>query len=238
MLKTKDLKKSYGKLAVLKGVDLAVKQGEIKGLIGMNGVGKTTLIECVCGVKETDGGSILIDGKDVSDKKARREVKKIIGYMPQSFGMFNDLTVEENLGYLAAVYDLSDDCISEVMARCGLTEQAKVVAAKLSGGYRQLLSLACAIIHKPRFMILDEPTGAMDPIFRKNFWEIVRDCRAEGATVLFITHFYEELDVCDTFACLADGKIVYDGQPPEIFGDRNKEVWSNLLKRISAGGGL
>ena len=124
---------------------------------------------------------------------------------------FNDLTVEENLGYLCDVYHLDKDVeIDRIIKLCNLEKMRKKLAMNLSGGYRQLLALAAALIHKPKLLILDEPTSAMDPLFRKEFWNIVRECRTEGCTILVITHYMEELLECDSFACLSNGKIVVD----------------------------
>lgn len=211
MLKVKGLYKSYKEKKVLKGVDLHVKAGEIKGLIGVNGAGKSTLIECVCGVKKFDAGEILINDVNIIDKKRRNAVKNIIGYMPQSFSLFNDLTVEENLGYLCAVYDIDKRNIQKTLDLCFLNQYKKTIAKNLSGGYRQLLSMASAIIHSPKLLILDEPTASMDPIFRRKFWGVVNECKRNNTTVLVITHYMEELVECDNFACLSDGKVAFNG---------------------------
>ena len=219
MLEVKGVQKAFGKKKVLQGVDLDVIDGEIKGLIGVNGAGKSTLIECVCGTKKPDAGEITIDHKNVLSRKGRKEVKSLIGYMPQAFRMFNDLTVEENLRYLCAVYCLPVEKSREVMERCHIADAAKVLAGNLSGGYRQLLSMASALLHSPKFLILDEPTAAMDPIFRKQFWDILREYRKDNATILVITHYLEELVECDTFACLANGKAAFNGTLAEFKQD-------------------
>ena len=199
------------KTEVLKGVSLHIKTGEIKGLIGVNGAGKSTLIECVCGVKKFDDGEIFVDNINILDKKNKNKIKYSIGYMPQTFGMFNDLTVEENLGYLCAIYHLDDKVeVDRVIEQCYLQEHRKILAKNLSGGYRQLLSMACAIIHNPKFLILDEPTASMDPIFRRQFWKIVNDYRKSNKTILVITHYMEELVECDNFICL-NGKVAFEG---------------------------
>ena len=212
MLKVKDLHKSYKDKHVLKGVNLHVLKGEIKGLIGVNGSGKSTLIECVCGVKNFDDGQIFIDNIDILDKKNKNIVKSNIGYMPQVFSMFNDLTVKENLGYLCAIYHIDEKkCVEEAISKCYLQEHKNTLAKNLSGGYRQLLSMASAIIHSPKFLILDEPTASMDPIFRRQFWQIVNDYRKNNTTVLVITHYMEELVECDNFVCLAGGKVAFEG---------------------------
>ena len=231
MLKIKNIFKSYKNKKVLKGVDLHVKKGEIKGLIGINGSGKTTLIECICGVKNFDSGEILIDNINILDKKNKNGIKYIIGYMPQAFGMFNDLTVEENLGYLCAIYHMDEKVsVDKVIEQCYLNEHRKVLAKNLSGGYRQLLSMACAIIHNPKFLILDEPTASMDPLFRRKFWKIVNDCKNNNTTVLVITHYMEELLECDNFVCLANGKVAFSGNINEFKKEGLVDMESLLSK--------
>ncbi|MBQ4558543.1 MAG: ABC transporter ATP-binding protein [Clostridia bacterium] len=212
MLKILGLKKQYKKNEVLTDVNLSVKKGEVKALIGINGAGKSTLLEIVSGVKSADSGQIFVNDIDIFDKKARYLVKKILGYMPQTFGLFHDLTVEENLKYLCAIYNIDDtkQRVEELLELCYLTKKRKVLSRNLSGGYKQLLNLAGALVHSPKLLILDEPTSSMDPIFRKDFWKIIKKCNKEGMTILLITHHIEELLECDTFACLANGKIVFD----------------------------
>lgn len=149
--------------------------------------------------------------------------------MPQSFCLFNDLTVSENLGYVAASYGLSTQEVEDVINSCELSNYRNVLAQRLSGGYKQLLSAAAAIINKPKLLILDEPTGAMDPLFRKKFWEILKRIHKQGATILVITHYLEELYECDRFVCLADGKIVFDGKIDEL----NKNGLVNLSEILN-----
>jgi len=211
MLKVNDVYKKYKEKEVLKGVSFNVEHGEIKGLIGVNGAGKSTLVEIICGVKYLDDGEIIVNGKNIEDKKNRKEIKRKIGYMPQSFSLFNDLTVEENLKYLCAVYDIDLSNVENVIDKCGLKENKKILARNLSGGYRQLLSMAGAIIHEPKLLILDEPTASMDPIFRRRFWKVVNGLRDKEMTVLVITHYMEELIECDSFVCLSNGKVSFNG---------------------------
>jgi ABC-2 type transport system ATP-binding protein len=211
MLKVENLHKSFKKKEVLRGISFNVKPGEIKALIGVNGAGKSTLIECICGVKDFEMGEILVDGISIADKKRKKLIKQSLGYMTQSFSLFNDLTVEENLGYLCAVYDIDKSNVKRVVELCELTSHRKHLAKNLSGGYKQLLSMASAIIHSPKFLILDEPTASMDPIFRKRFWWIVNKCKEQGITALVITHYMEELAECDSFICLSNGKVAFDG---------------------------
>jgi len=213
MINITDVYKSYGKKnVVLKGTNFSVNAGEIKAIIGVNGSGKSTLIELICGVKKFDSGCIVVDGLDITRKKNRKVLKYTIGYMPQQFNLYLDLTVVENLKYLCAIYKISPSRVQEVLQLCNLQEKAKVLAKNLSGGYRQLLGFAGAILHNPKLLILDEPTSAMDPLFRKFFWNIIKKCNKDGMTILLITHHIEELLQCDTFACLSNGKFCYNGK--------------------------
>lgn len=232
MLKIKNLHKSYKNKHVLKGVNLHLKRKEIKGLIGVNGSGKSTLIECVCGVKKYDSGEIYISGLNIADKANKTKIKHIIGYMPQSFSLFNDLTVEENLGYLCSVYDIDMENIKTTLDLCHLNEHKKALAKNLSGGYRQLLSLAGSIVHSPKLLILDEPTASMDPIFRRRFWEIVNKCKKKNTTVLVITHYMEELVECDNFVCLANGKASFNGTLSEYKQDGILNI-EEILKKYT-----
>lgn len=233
MLKVKNLHKSYKDKKVLKGVNLHIKNGEIKGLIGVNGSGKSTLIECVCGVKSFDDGQIFINEIDILDKHKKNNIKHNIGYMPQVFSMFNDLTVKENLQYLCAIYNIDEEfCVEKAINACYLQDYKNTLAKNLSGGYKQLLSMASAIIHNPKFLILDEPTASMDPIFRRQFWQIVNDCRKNNTTVLVITHYMEELVECDNFICLANGKVAFEGSVNDFKKEGLLDM-ENLLNKYS-----
>ena len=235
MLKVKQVYKSYKDKQVLKGLDMQVKKGEIKGLIGINGSGKSTLIECVCGVKSLDKGEIFINDINILDKSNKNIVKHTIGYMPQAFSLFHDLTVEENLGYLSAIYNLDEhQCVESAIKTCYLQDHRKTLAKNLSGGYKQLLSMAGAIIHSPKLLILDEPTASMDPLFRRQFWQIVGNCRKNDTTVLVITHYMEELVECDNFVCLAGGKVAFEGSVNDFKKEGLLDMES-LLSKYSLG---
>lgn len=233
MIKIENVYKSYKKKEVLKGVNFSLKEGEIKGLIGVNGAGKSTLIEILCGVKKSNQGTIFIDGKNIEEKANKLPLKYVFGYMPQTFNLFNDLTVSENLKYLCSVYNLDNENeVTRVLKQCKLDTVKDVLASNLSGGYRQLLSLAGALIHNPKLLILDEPTSSMDPLFRKNFWKIIKEC---NSTILVITHYMEELLKCDSFACLSNGKIVYDGKLSEFETLQDLDIESILEKCTKEG---
>lgn len=216
MIKIKNLKKSYRKKDVLKSINFTLKKGEIKALIGTNGSGKSTLIEIICGIRKFSDGEIIVADLDVRNRKNKVKLNHVVGYMPQSFCMFNDLTVYENLLYVCSLYNIDKSKIAQIMDTCYLTEYKDFLAGNLSGGYKQLLSIATVIIHDPKVLILDEPTSAMDPLFRKKFWKIVKSYNKSGVTVLIVTHYIEELLECDTFSLLSDGKIVFDGNVKEF----------------------
>jgi ABC-2 type transport system ATP-binding protein len=218
MLEVKNLHKSYNKNIVLNNLSLKVDDSEIVALIGINGSGKTTLLELICGIKKIDSGDILINDINLKDRRNIIKVKNIIGYMPQSFSLFNDLTVKENLKYLATIYNVEDkERVNKTIDMCYLKDKENYLAKNLSGGFKQLLSLAGSIIHNPKFLILDEPTSAMDPLFRKQFWEIVHNCNKIGTTVLVTTHYMEEIFECDTLMCLAKGNIIHQTPIKDLF---------------------
>lgn len=225
ILKVLNLYKSYGKVKVLKGVNFSIKKGEIVGLIGVNGSGKSTLIETICGVKNKDSGEIV----------GIVENCKNIGYMPQSFGCFNDLTVKENLKYFALIYNLNNNRVQEVLNITHLKEKENYLCGNLSGGYRQLVSLAVAILHNPKLLILDEPTSAMDPLFRDSFWKIIKNYLAGGGSVLVTTHYMEEINLCTKLLILSGGKIVYDNFVSEIFKNGKFNSAADLIFAFAKG---
>lgn len=208
MLKIINLCKNYGKNKVLKNLNLEIEDGEKVALIGTNGSGKSTLLEVICGIIKKNSGDIYIDNLNINIKKNKNKLKQIIGYMPQFFSLFNDLTVKENLEYLGAIYNVKKDRINQVLNECQLNEKASYLAKNLSGGYKQLLSLAGSIIHSPKLLILDEPTSAMDPVFRIKFWDIIKTLNLKGTTIIVTTHYMEEIAECSYLCCLSNGEIV------------------------------
>ena len=232
MLVIKEVFKNYKNQKVLNGVTFNVAAGEIKGLIGVNGAGKSTLVDIICGVKKNNSGEIFINGTNIKDKKSIRQLKFNLGYMPQRFSLFNDLSVEENLSYLCTVYNLDKSNIEKTMEKCHLIEHRKTLAKNLSGGYKQLLSLAGAIIHSPNLLILDEPTASMDPIFRRKFWKIINSFKQTKTTVLVITHYMEELVECDNFVCLSKGRVSFNGSLDEYKKDGMINIEQLLQKYV------
>lgn len=210
MLKITNLNKSYKNKKVLIDLNLNINKNDIVALIGINGAGKSTMLEIICGLIKKNSGNVEISGINLDDKKQRKLLKYKIGYMPQYFSMFNDLTVKENLNYLCAVYKIDNKRTEEILRLCNLDDKKNQLAKNLSGGYKQLLSLAGTIIHSPELLILDEPTSAMDPIFRQLFWKIIKELNKNGTTILVTTHYIEEISECNKLMCLAQGRIIIE----------------------------
>lgn len=232
MLKIKNLCKKYGKREVLKQLSMNIEKGEIVALIGVNGSGKSTLIELICGVKKFDSGEIFINGTSLEDKKGLNKIRFEFGYMPQHFSLFNDLTVRENLEYMQSVYLVANNSrIDDILKLCFLEDKQTMLAKNLSGGYKQLLSLASSLLHQPKLLILDEPTSAMDPLFRKQFWSVIHKLNKEGTTIFVTTHHMEEIFECQRLDCLANGKIVFSEKVEELFGQGKSTTIEEILKK-------
>jgi len=218
-LTIQNLHKKYGKTVVLNNLNLSITTCDIVAMVGVNGAGKSTLLEIVCGVKKQSDGNITILGLSSSEQPNKKAIKQQIGYMPQHFSLFQDLTVKQNLQYMASVYQLSDgSVIEQLLSECYLSEKQHFLAKNLSGGYKQLLSLAAALIHKPKLLILDEPTSAMDPLFRAKFWHIIKQRNAVlGTTVLVTTHYMEEIFECNKALFLSEGKVIHAADVCNLF---------------------
>jgi ABC-2 type transport system ATP-binding protein len=211
--------KKFGLFVAVNQISFDIPHGEIFGLLGPNGAGKTTTIRMLCGLLKPDGGSARVLGYDVA--KNPEEIKKRIGYMSQKFSLYNDLRVEENLDFYAAVYGLSQlgerrKKVDELLELSDLRERRKELTKNLSGAWRQRLALACAIIHKPKMLFLDEATAGVDPLARRAFWDLIYRLAGEGISVLATTHYMDEADYCNIIAMMYQGEIVALAGPDEI----------------------
>ncbi len=211
-----DLHKSYGPRRVVDGLTLAVKAGEICGFLGANGSGKTTTIRMLCGLVRPDGGGGSCLGLDILRDAPR--IRLQVGYMTQRFSFYEDLTVAENLDFVAAVYDIANrrEAVQAIMARMGLTDRADQLAGQLSGGWKQRLALTACVLHKPKLLLLDEPTAGVDAKARREFWDLIHDMAADGLTVLVSTHYMDEAERCARIVYLSDGRLVVQGTPDEV----------------------
>jgi ABC-2 type transport system ATP-binding protein len=215
----KKLTKKFGKFTAVDQVSFDIPQGEIFGLLGPNGAGKTTTIRMLCGLLKPNSGSATVLGYDVS--REPEEIKKRIGYMSQKFSLYNDLRLEENLDFYAAVYGINHlverrKKVDELLDLADLKDRRKELTKNLSGAWRQRLALACAIIHNPKMLFLDEATAGVDPLARRNFWDLIYRLAGQGISVLATTHYMDEADYCNIIAMMYQGKIVAQAGPDEI----------------------
>ena len=211
-----DLRKSFGARRVIDGLTLQVPEGEICGFLGGNGSGKTTTIRMLCGLLTPDGGSGTCLGLDLIRDAPR--IRLLIGYMTQRFSFYEDLTVTENLEFVASLYRLPDRrrAIEQVLARMQLADRAEQLAGQLSGGWKQRMALAACVLHRPRLLLLDEPTAGVDAKARREFWDLIHDLAAEGMTVLVSTHYIDEAERCRRVVYLANGRLIVQGTAADV----------------------
>ncbi|MEM3964522.1 MAG: ABC transporter ATP-binding protein [Thermofilaceae archaeon] len=222
-----NLTKDFGSFRAVDNITLKVEEGIIFGLLGPNGAGKSTTIRMILGLLKPTSGYIRVFGIDV--EKDRMSLLRITGYVPQRFSLYEDLTVEENMRLYASLFGLegrgAEERIAELLDEFMLREFRDRLAGKLSGGTKQRLALAVALIHRPRLLVLDEPTAGVDPPLRRYLWGKFRELKRSGVTILITTHYLDEAENCDRVALMSKGKIAAEGSPPEI-------------KRLAYGGDL
>jgi drug efflux transport system ATP-binding protein len=215
---TENLHKRFGSLVAVQSLTLAIPRGEIFGLLGSNGSGKTTTIRMLTGLMPPTSGRAVVAGIDVVQNP--EAVRPRLGYMSQRYGLYDDLTVEENLRFYAGLYGLVQRegraRVEEQIADLGFAERRRQLAGTLSGGWKQRLSLACATSHRPDVLFLDEPTAGVDPAARRHFWEVIRLLARNGTTILVTTHYMDEAERCERLAILWRGKLEAVGTPSEI----------------------
>jgi len=220
-----DLVKRFGAHKVVDGLSMQVESGEICGFLGGNGSGKTTTIRLLCGLLRPDAGGGTCLGFDLLREAPR--IRLEIGYMPQRFSLYDDLTVHENLEFVARLYQLSDanGAVDEVILRMELKRYAHLLARQLSGGWRQRLALAACILHRPRLLLLDEPTAGVDAKARREFWDLIHEMAADGMTVLVSTHYMDEAERCQRVVYLAGGRLVVQGTAEAVVSNAGLVVF-------------
>lgn len=228
--------KSFGKHQVVSGLDLQVPEGEICGFLGGNGSGKTTTIRMLCGLLTPDAGGGTCLGLDVIRQSA--EIRLRVGYMTQRFSFYGDLTVAENLDFVARLYQLPDraQVVAQTMERMELTNQADQLAKNLSGGWKQRMALAACVMHRPRLLLLDEPTAGVDAKARREFWDLINDLAGEGMTVLVSTHYMDEAERCNRVVYLSGGRLVVQGTAEDVVRDAHLlvfELTGGTIDKIS-----
>lgn len=212
------LTRRFGDFVAVDNISLKVKKGEIFGFLGPNGAGKSTTIKMLCGLLLPTSGSGSVGGKDIT--RESEEIKKTIGYMSQRFSLYDDLTVEENINFFSGIYGVPKSKKKERMEwaleMAGIKDRRNAVTRTLPGGFKQRLALGCAILHEPPIIFLDEPTSGVDPISRRNFWDLIYEMAKGGTTVFVTTHYMDEAEYCDRLALIYRGKIIAEGVPDEL----------------------
>jgi ABC-2 type transport system ATP-binding protein len=214
----RNLEKRFGDFIAVNRVSLDVGEGEIFGFLGPNGAGKSTTIRMLCGLLEPSGGSGTVAGFDI--RTEREQIKRSIGYMSQRFSLYEDLTVEENIDFYSGIYKIPAEKKSArkewVIAMAGLEHHRRTRTGLLPGGWKQRLSLGCALLHEPKILFLDEPTSGVDPMSRRNFWELIHGMAESGVTVFVTTHYMEEAEYCDRLALIYRGELIAVGSAREL----------------------
>jgi ABC-2 type transport system ATP-binding protein len=209
VIKTNKLTKRFGDFVAVDEITFEVYKGEIFGFLGANGAGKTTVMRMLCGLSIPSSGEATVAGLDVYSKPD--EIKKNIGYMSQKFSLYEDLTVKENIEFYGGIYGLSNkqikDKSDELITKLGLQKEAKKLVGSLPLGWKQKLSFSVAIVHQPKIVFLDEPTGGVDPSMRRQFWDLIYDAADKGITIFVTTHYLDEAEYCNRVSIMVDGRI-------------------------------
>jgi ABC-2 type transport system ATP-binding protein len=231
------LRKVFGSRVAVEGLELSIRRGEVFGLLGPNGSGKTTTIRMLCGLMAPTGGTATVVGHDVINEP--EQIRRKIGYMSQRFGLYDDLTVAENIRFYGSIYGLRGaarrERTAELLHDLGLEPRAGQLAGELSGGWKQRLTLACATAHRPAMLFLDEPTAGVDPASRRLFWQWIYALAQQGTTILVTTHYMDEAERCQRLAFLSRGHLIAVGTVAEVlaqFGQPSiEDVFIELQRR-------
>ena len=231
-VEVENLVKKFGDFAAVDNISLTVRRGEIFGFLGSNGAGKSTTIRILCGLLQPTSGRAVVGGFDVVTQA--EEVKKHIGYMSQKFSLYDDLTVEENINFFGGIYGVPAGKRVErkeyALRMAGLEDRRGEKTAVLPGGWKQRLALGCAILHEPPILFLDEPTSGVDPIARRDFWDLIYRLSEDGNTIFVTTHYMDEAEYCHRLALMHQGRIIAMGAPESL----KKQMHSKTLLRLDS----
>lgn len=231
----KNLTKRFGDFTAVDSITFSVEAGEIFGFLGANGAGKTTAMRMLCGLLTPTSGEAMVAGYNAFTQ--RELVKRNIGYMSQKFSLYEDLTVMENIAFYATVYGVSKGEIVEraerLLSRLSLQDEAKKMVKSLPLGWKQRLSFSLALIHKPKVLFLDEPTGGVDPVTRREFWDLIYETAENGTTIFVTTHYMDEAEYCDRVSLMVDGKIEALGAPEKLKAEFVVETMDDLFFKLA-----
>jgi ABC-2 type transport system ATP-binding protein len=240
MVSMHNLVKRFGDFVAVDDVSLDVERGEVVGFLGPNGAGKSTTIRILCGLLSPTSGTAEVAGFKVGPESD--ELRKNIGYMSQKFSLYDDLTVEENIDFFGGLYGVKGDRLNErkkyALEMAGLESKRREMTSLLAGGWKQRLALGCAILHEPPVLFLDEPTSGVDPIARRQFWDLIYGLSEGGSTVFVTTHYMEEAEYCNRLALMYRGRVIALGTPAELKHRQNaasmEEVFIASIEREEA----
>src|SRR5213595_2024638 len=226
IIDVRGMTKRFGDRTVVDHVDLTVRAGEIFGFLGPNGSGKTTFLRMLCGLLRADDGNGTCLGHDVIAES--EAIKREVGYMTQRFSFWEDLSIAENLDFVARMYEVKNrrQTVRESLEQLGLAGRKDQLAGQLSGGWKQRLALAACLIHKPKLLLLDEPTAGVDPKARRDFWDQIHQLAARGLTVLITTHYMDEAERCHRLAYIFNGKLLVRGTVAEVVRGAGLHTWT------------
>ncbi|NNE71281.1 MAG: ABC transporter ATP-binding protein [Rhodothermales bacterium] len=237
-IRCRDLTRKFGDFTAVDAISFSVAQGEVFGFLGANGAGKTTAIRMLTGLLSPTSGEAQVAGVDVArDPEA---VKRSIGYMSQRFSLYEDLTVRENIEFYGGIYGIERAELREkttaLIARLGLGSDADSLVRSLPLGWRQKIAFSVAVLHEPSIVFLDEPTGGVDPITRRQFWDLMYEKAEEGVTVFVTTHYMDEAEYCDRVSIMVDGRIDAIGAPAALKAEHGVASINDLFVRLARGG--
>lgn len=237
VIKTDKLTKKFGDFIAANEITFEVYKGEIFGFLGANGAGKTTAMKMLIGISKPTSGSAVIAGYDIY--KNTEEIKKSIGYMSQKFSLYEDLTVKENITLFGGIYGLSDSDIKTkseaLIEKLGLQNEADKLVASLPLGWKQKLAFSISIFHSPKIVFLDEPTGGVDPITRRQFWDMIYEAANNGITVFVTTHYMDEAEYCDRVSIMVDGVIEALDSPSQLKQNYNVQSMDEVFLMLARG---